>query len=148
MRKAISLFLTICILTLTLTACSSKEVSDQELIEKSVNHFLHTFNEGSADDMLACFSSDAQKRFSETLLSGAADAAWLAIGIALGVENMGDTVETTSVTVSVYRKDMASAYAQLKYTSEDGKNNYYGQVLFSLVKEKGSWYVENYEPVE
>ena len=146
MRKAISLFLTICLLTLTFTACSSDQPTDEELVEKSVNHFLHTFNEGSADDMLACFSADAQKHFADTLLSGAADAAWLAIGIALGVENMGDTVETTSVTVSVYQKDMASAYAQLKYKGEGG--DYYGQVLFELVKEKGGWYVENYEPVE
>lgn len=146
MRKAISLFLTICILSLTFTACSSKEVSDEELIEKSVKHFLHTFNEGTADEMLACFSSDAQKHFADTLLSGAADAAWVAIAISLGVEDIGDTVEATSVTVSVYKKDMASAYAQLKYKSENG--DYYGQVLFTMVKEKGGWYVENYEPVE
>ena len=146
MRKAISLFLTICILALTFTACSSKEISDEELIEKSVNHFLHTFNEGTADDMLACFSSDAQKHFADTLLSGAADAAWVAIAISLGVQDIGDTVEATSVTVSVYKKDMASAYAQLKYKSENG--DYYGQVLFTMVKEKGGWYVENYEPVE
>lgn len=146
MRKAISLFLTICILALTFTACSSKEVSDEELIEKSVNHFLHTFNEGTADDMLACFSSDAQKHFADTLLSGAADAAWVAIAISLGVKDVGDTAESTSVTVSVYKKDMASAYAQLKYKSENG--DYYGQVLFTMVKEKGGWYVENYEPVE
>ena len=146
MRKAISLFLTICLLTLTFTACSSNEVSDEELIEKSVKHFLHTFNEGTADEMLACFSADAQKHFAETLLSGAADAAWVAIAISLGVEDIGDTVETTSVTVSIYKKDRASAYAQLKYKGEGG--DYYGQVLFELVKEKGGWYVENYEPVE
>ncbi|MCH5201047.1 MAG: hypothetical protein J1F60_08815 [Oscillospiraceae bacterium] len=146
MRKAISIFLTICLLTLTLTACSSKEASDEELVEKSINHFLHTFNQGGADDMLNCFSSAEKERIKDTLLSGAADAAWLAIGIALGVEEIGDTVEATSITVSVYQKDRASAYAQLKYTGSGG--NYFGQVQFSLVKEKGSWYVENYEPAE
>lgn len=148
MRKAITIFLAICLLTLTFTACSDHEVSDDELVEKSVKHFLHTFNEGTADEMLACFSSDAQERFAKNLLSGAADAAWVAIAISLGVEEVGDTVEMTGITVSAYKKDMASAYAQLKYTSEDGKDNYYGQVLFDLVKEKGSWYVENYEAVE
>ena len=146
MRRAISLFLTLCLLTFTFTACSSKQVTDEELVEKSVKNFLHTFNQGSADDMLACFSSGAQQRFADTLLSGAADAAWIAIALGLGVENVGDTVELTGITVSVYKKDMASAYAQLSYTGDDG--DYYGQVLFSLVKEKGGWYVENYEAVE
>ena len=146
MRRAISIFLTICLLTLTFTACSSNQATDEELVKKSVNHFLHTFNEGSADDMLNCFSSAEKERIGATLLSGAADAAWLAIGIALGVEEIGDTVESTSITVSVYQKDRASAYAQLKYSGEGG--NYFGQVQFSLVKEKDGWYVENYEPVE
>ena len=146
MRKVISLFLTICLLTLTFTACSSNQTTDEELVEKSVRSFLHNFNQGSADDMLNCFSSAEKERIGATLLSGAADAAWLAIGIALGVEEIGDTVEATSITVSVYQKDRASAYAQLKYTGSSG--NYFGQVQFSLVKEKGSWYVENYEPTE
>lgn len=148
MRKALTIFLTVCLLTLTFTACSDNQPTDEELVEKSVKNFLHAFNEGTADEMLACFSSAEREYFGETLLSGAADAAWVAIAIALGVEEVGDTVEPTGITVSVYKTDMASAYAQLKYTSEDGKNNYYGQVLFELVKEKGGWYVENYEPVE
>lgn len=146
MRRAISLFLTFCLLTMTFTACSSDQTTDEELVEKSVRSFLHNFNEGTADEMLNCFSSAEKERIKGTLLSGAADAAWLAIGIALGVENMGDTVEATSVTVSVYQKDRASAYAQLKYSGEGG--NYFGQVMFQLVKEKGGWYVENYEPAE
>ena len=146
MRKAISLFLTICLLTLTFTACSSSEPNDEELIEKSINHFLHTFNQGSADDMLNCFSSAEKERIKGTLLSGAADAAWLAIGISLGVKDMGDTVEATDIIASVYQKDRANAYAQLKYSGDGG--NYFGQVMFSLVKENGSWYVENYEPAE
>ena len=148
MRRAISLFLTICLLALTFTACSSDQTTDEELVEKSVKNFLYAFNEGTAEEMLNCFSSAEREYFGETLLSGAADAAWVAIAIALGVEDVGDTVELTGITVSVYKTDMASAYAQLKYTSEDGSDNYYGQVLFSLVKEKGSWYVENYEPTE
>ena len=148
MRKALTIFLTIC-LTLTFTACSSSsQTTDEELVEKSVRNFLYAFNEGTAEEMLNCFSSAEREYFGDTLLSGAADAAWVAIAIALGVEEVGDTVELTGITVSVYKTDMASAYAQLKYTSEDGKSNYYGQVLFSLVKEKGGWYVENYEPTE
>ena len=146
MRKVISLFLIICLLTLTFTACSDNQVTDEELVEKSVKSFLHNFNEGSADDMLNCFSSAEKERIKDTLLSGAADAAWLAIGIALGVENMGDTVEATDIVASVYQKDRASAYAQLKYSGEGG--NYFGQVLFTLAKENGGWYVENYEPTE
>ena len=146
MRRAISLFLTICLITFTFTACSSKEVNDEELIEKSVKSFLHNFNVGTADEMLACFSSDAQKHFADTLLSGAAEAAWVAIAIGLGVEEVGDTVEATEIVVSIYKSDMASAYAQLSYKGEKG--NYYGQVLFEMVKEKGGWYVENYEAVE
>ena len=146
MRKILSLFLAIVLLTLTFTACSSDNPTDEELIEKSVRSFLHNFNEGGADDMLACFSSAEREHIAQTLLSGAADAAWLAIGIGLGVENMGDTVELTGITVSIYQKDTAGAYAQLKYTGES--DNYYGQVLFTLVKEKGSWYVEDYETVE
>ena len=146
MRKAISLFLTICLLTLTFTACTSDQPTDEELIEKSVKNFLHSFNEGTADEMLSCFSSDAQQHFADTLLSGAADAAWVAIAISLGVEEIGDTVELTGITASVYKADMANAYAQLSYKGEKG--DYYGQVLFELVKEKGSWYVENYEPTD
>ena len=147
MRKALTIFLTVCLLALTFTACSSNEVSDEALVEKSVKNFLHTFNEGTAEEMLNCFSSAEREYFGDTLLSGAADAAWVAIGIALGVEEIGDTAELTGITVSVYREDMASAYAQLKYNSVEG-DDYYGQVLFSLVKEKGGWYVDNYEAVE
>ena len=146
MRKAISLFLTVCLLTLTLTACTDSQPTDEELVEKSVKHFLHTFNEGTADEMLACFSSDAQERFADNLLSGAADAAWVAIAISLGVENVGDTAQLTDITVAVYQKDMANAAAKLSYSGENG--NYTGQVLFEMVKEKGSWYVENYEALE
>lgn len=146
MRKALSLFLTICLLTITLTACTDSQPTDEELIEKSVKNFLHNFNEGTADDMLGCFSSDAQQHFADTLLSGAAEAAWVAIAIGLGVEEVGDTVELTGITTSVYKEDMASAYAQLSYKGESG--NYYGQVLFDLVKENGGWYVENYESTE
>ena len=147
MRKTISLFLTICLLTLTFTACSGSQTPDEEqLIEKSVKSFLHAFNEGTANEMLSCFSSDAQERFAATLLNGAADAAWLAIAIGLGVENMGDTAELTDITVAVYKKDMANASAKLSYSGKDG--NYTGQVFFELVKEKGKWYVENYECIE
>lgn len=146
MRKTLSLFLAILLLTFTFTACSSDNPTDEELIEKSVRSFLHNFNEGTADEMLKCFSSAEREHIGETLLSGAADAAWLAIGISLGVENMGDTVEATDITVSVYQKDTAGAYAQLKYKGEDG--DYYGQVLFTLVKEKGGWYVEDYGVAE
>lgn len=140
MRKAISLFLAICLL---ITACSSPAPTDEELVEESVNHFLYAFNEGTADEMLSCFSSAERERLGAQNI---ADVLWVAIAIGLGVENMGDTATLTDITVSVYREDMASAYAKLSYTGDAG--DYSGQVLFSLVKEKGNWLVENYESVE
>lgn len=143
MRKAISLFLTICLLTLTVTACSSSQPTDEELVEESVSHFLHAFNRGTADEMMSCFSSAERERLGGQNI---ADVLWVAIAIGLGVENVGDTARLTDITVSVYREDMASAYAKLSYTGDSG--DYTGQVLFSLVKENGGWYVENYECIE
>ena len=140
MRKAISLFLTICLL---FTGCGSSAPTDEELVEKSVEHFLYAFNEGTADEMLSCFSTAERERLGGQNI---ADVLWVAIALGLGVENVGDTAQLTDITISVYREDMASAYAKLSYTSEYG--DYTGQVLFSLVKEKGSWYVQNYECIE
>lgn len=141
MRKALTLFLTICLLTLT--SCSSSQATDEELIEKSVRHFLHSFNEGSADEMLSCFSTAERERLAEDNI---ADVLWVAIAIGLGVENVGDTAELTDITIAVYRDDMANADAKLSYKSDKG--DYTGQVLFELVKENGTWLVQNYEALE
>ena len=141
MRKAISLFLAICLLTFT--ACSSSQPTDEELVEKSVKQFIHAFNQGSADEMLSCFSSAERERLAGQNI---AEVLWVAIALGLGVENVGDTAQLTDITVSVYKAGFANAYANLSYTGDSG--DYSGHVLFELIEENGSWLVQNYECIE
>ena len=149
MRRVLSLFLAICFLTITFTSCSSNQPTDASLINKRINVFLSAFNMGNEEEIIKCFSAAEQKRIADDHIE---DAFWVAVAIGLGIETVGDTAKVDDITLTISDGDIGlangtEAYANVSLQCFTDGDSYSSEVYFLLVKEKGDWFIENYQKV-
>lgn len=155
--KKILLFLVCIVLALTVIGCKQNDLSDEELIEKRIDSFITSYNNGDFDGVLESMDSRARNQYESmaNLLSG------ISLGFGIGgfsasssvdfsdlfgfsvgsISGDGDLMSVDVSDIEFTGETTAVVYATMVYSSSLSTSE--ELIKFIMVKEDNDWFIRD-----
>ena len=145
--KHISSILIICFIFTSVVGCSLIK-TDSEKIEERINEFSSAYNSGDFDGVLDCLDSKTRNTLRATLnitqgITGMKFNISDLFSVSVGVMSENDILNLKILKINITDKENATVNATMNYKDKIQQQS--NNVVFTMVKEKGNWYIKDLE---
>ncbi len=155
-KRFLAFLLCLCVLGSVLCSCDlfAEKPSDEKLIQKRIDRFLHFFNAGDLEGVLSCMDSKTRKTYQSAINIGEGIAGMLGagnislsdlFGVSVGLSENDELLSVEIYSIEV-EDDAAEVIVMMSYnqTVLGSTVSHEENTLFEMKKEDDDWYIRDF----